>query len=708
MTMKSLTCRLVFAFAAMLVFTSPSARAQTITDARNTANASWFGYVTEQIVIYGSGFVGVTEVKFNGVAASFSIVADNQLYSNVPTGATTGLISLKKGASPAVFSSTVFQVVAPGPFVTSFSPVAGPGGTVVTIKGVRFNSVPGTNGVFFNGKKATATVITTSTQIQATVPPGVTTGPITVSSAIAPAGTNTTSTNFFGPPVITGFNPPAGRTGTNVIVSGTNLLSTTAFLFNGLASVFVVNNNNQLTATVPANATTGPLTLTGTGGGFPTASNFVVLPTITSFTPSFGIVGTSVTISGANFNVGSPVVTFGGIASASVTGISFGQLTANVPAGAVTGPITVTTTAGTATSSSLFHLPPVITSFTPTNSLPGSTTTLAGTNFTGATAVLFNGTPAVFSSVTGNSLVATVPAGFTTGPLTIITPGGSNTSSGRFYAVPVLGSFSPTHGLPGTNVLLTGNNFIGATAISFNGLAGTAPVILNNSNATITVPVGASTGPVSISAPAGIATSITDFVLDYTSDLVVTVTNTPNPVTVFNALSYVVAVKNRGPHPAPAVTLSNTLPVGLLLQTPAVVSQGTFITNGALIVASFGTLASNSMATLSFVLTPQTQGVTLTNLARAISGYTDPILTNNAVTNLIYVEPQALLTVALNVSNAVELSWPSSLSNYTLEFNPDLSLNTWSNVLIPPVSSGGSNVVTETNLVPFRYYRLKR
>ena len=696
------------ALSALFVFVSISARAQSITDAVNTAGASWFGYVTEQISIFGSSFIGVTEVKFNGVVTGFSITADNQLYANVPVGATTGLISLKKGAAAAVFSSTVFQVVAPGPFVTGFSPVGGPAGTVVTINGVRFNSVPGTNGVFFNGKKATATVITTSTQIQATVPPGVITGPITVGSAIAPQGTNTTSTNFFGPPVITSFNPASGRTGTNVVITGTNLLGTTSLLFNGLPAIITQTNNNQLTAVVPVNAITGPLTLTAPGGGFPTSSNFVVLPTITNFSPSFGVIGTSVTISGANFNVGTPVVRFNGVASASVTGVSFGQLTATVPAGAATGPITVTTTAGTATSAGLFYLPPVINSFTPTNSAPGTTVTLTGVNFTGATAVRFNGTTASFSGVTSNSLLATVPAGFTTGPLTVVTPGGSNTTTALFYAAPTISSFSPTHGLPGTNVLVAGNNFLGATVISFNGLAGTTLVVLNNSNATINVPLGASTGPVAVTAPAGIATSVTDFVLDYASDLAVTVTNTPNPVTVFNSLSYAVAVKNRGPHPAPAVTLSNTLPAGALLQSTPVVSQGTLTTNGSLVIASFGALASNDTATLSYIVTPQTSGVTLTNLARAFSGYTDPILTNNVVTNYTYVEPQALLSVALDASNAVQLSWSSALSNYALQFNPNLATNTWSNVATPPVTGGGSNVVTQTNLAPLMYFRLRR
>ena len=55
----------------------------------------------------------------------------------------------------------------------------------------------------------------------------------------------------------------------------------------------------------------------------------------------------------------------------------------------------------------------------------GTSVTLTGTNFTGATSVLFNGTPApgfVVNSPT--SITVTVPAGATTGPVTVTTPGG--------------------------------------------------------------------------------------------------------------------------------------------------------------------------------------------------------------------------------------------------------------------------------------------
>jgi hypothetical protein len=58
---------------------------------------------------------------------------------------------------------------------------------------------------------------------------------------------------------------------------------------------------------------------------------------------------------------------------------------------------------------------------------------LWGENLLGATGVSFNGTPATtISNISKEYVAVTVPAGATTGPVTITTPNGSATSSGSF------------------------------------------------------------------------------------------------------------------------------------------------------------------------------------------------------------------------------------------------------------------------------------
>ena len=122
--------------------------------------------------------------------------------------------------------------------------------------------------------------------------------------------------------------------------------------FNGTPSSFTVNLGTQITATVPAGATDGPIAVTTPGGTDASLLNFDVtpspVPTILAFRPLSGPVGTSVTITGTGFT-GATAVTFNGT-SASFT-VNLGtQITATVPAGATDGPIAVTTPGGPATS----------------------------------------------------------------------------------------------------------------------------------------------------------------------------------------------------------------------------------------------------------------------------------------------------------------------------------------------------------------------
>src|SRR2546425_434290 len=75
---------------------------------------------------------------------------------------------------------------------------------------------------------------------------------------------------------------------------------------------------------------------------------------------------------------------------------------------------------------------PTITSFTPSSGPVGTSVTIGGTSFTGATAVRFNGVSTSFTVISDTAIQATVPAGATTGPLSVTTPGGTATSPNNF------------------------------------------------------------------------------------------------------------------------------------------------------------------------------------------------------------------------------------------------------------------------------------
>src|SRR5258706_2112639 len=90
-----------------------------------------------------------------------------------------------------------------------------------------------------------------------------------------------------------------------------------------------------------------------------------------------------------------------------------------------------------------------------------------------ATAVMFNAASASFTVTSATAIQATVPAGATTGPLSVTTPGGTATSTRNFTLIPAptITSFTPTSGPLGTSVTISGTDFTGATAVTFNAVS---------------------------------------------------------------------------------------------------------------------------------------------------------------------------------------------------------------------------------------------
>jgi hypothetical protein len=87
---------------------------------------------------------------------------------------------------------------------------------------------------------------------------------------------------------------------------------------------------------------------------------------------------------------------------------------------------------GNTASNISIGLAPVLTTFAPASGTVGTSVTITGTNFTGATAVMFSGVSASYSVVSDTTIIASVPAQATTGPISVITPGGMATSNDSF------------------------------------------------------------------------------------------------------------------------------------------------------------------------------------------------------------------------------------------------------------------------------------
>src|SRR5438309_1584293 len=335
-------------------------------------------------------------------------------------------------------------------------------------------------------------------------------------------------------PLITNFTPTSGPVGASVNIGGTNFTGATAVTFNGIAASFTVTSDTAIQAPVPTGATTGPLSVTAPGGRATSVATFTVLsaPTITSFTPTSGQVGTGVTISGASFTAAT-AVRFNGIA-ANFSVISDAAIYTIVPTGATTGPLSVTTPQGTATSASSF----TVTASAPTlSSLSLSPTSVTGGSSSTGTVTLSGPAPsggAVVALSSSNTSVATVPASVTvpgnatsatftvsTSPVSTTT---SVTISGSYNGTTLSASLTVTPAPPTLSSLsLSPTSVTGGSSSTGTGtLSGPAPsggavVSLSSNNpgvasvpASVTVPGNATSATFTVSTtPVGSSTVVT-------------------------------------------------------------------------------------------------------------------------------------------------------------------------------------------------------
>jgi uncharacterized repeat protein (TIGR03803 family) len=149
--------------------------------------------------------------------------------------------------------------------------------------------------------------------------------------------------------------PISGKEGAKIGILGQGFSSSSLVTFGGTkATTIVLSGTTFIIATVPAGALTGAVTVTTGTTTLASSQTFKVLPTLASFSPASGPVGTSVSINGTGLTQATRV-SFNGIA-ASFTVNSDILITATVPTGATTGKIAITTKGGTTTSATSFTL----------------------------------------------------------------------------------------------------------------------------------------------------------------------------------------------------------------------------------------------------------------------------------------------------------------------------------------------------------------
>jgi RHS repeat-associated protein len=230
-------------------------------------------------------------------------------------------------------------------------------------------------------------------------------------------------------PVVYSVTPGSGGLGSQVTIAGSNFgtsQGSSSITFNGTAASSITSwTNSQIVAIVPTTATSGSVVVVVNSVASNADLTFTVInPVVSTVSPASAPVGGTVTVTGTGFGAlqNGSQIQFNGLAG-NVTSWSATSVTLTVPSGATSGSLLVAE-GGVNSNSVSFTVTEAlsVTALNPTIGPVGSSVTITGTGFSASpsnSTVTFNGIPTTTTGWSDTQITAIVPAGTTTGPVSV-------------------------------------------------------------------------------------------------------------------------------------------------------------------------------------------------------------------------------------------------------------------------------------------------
>lgn len=404
------------------------------------------------------------EITLSGISSSYERTIYARLYLKNDKGTAYG---------------DVISVQLPATTISGLSPNAGKIGDQIVINGNFSTLSKDEINVAFGGTSATILAVDPG-KITVKVPSGIniTSSSNNVDVKIFVAGLQTGgSYTFYITPTILDFSPKNGTINSTVIISAADIPSsfyynTLRVFFGNTQATISSSTKTSLTVLVPEALTEPNPVLSVEYNGVRTnlpGTFSVTSHTITSLSPSSGLPNSTFLINGTNM----PIASYYSVNSSVKIGtmniyptvVSINQLRATVPDLAA-GDYDVSITYGPYTVKAPEKLKVesiVATSFSPSSGGTGKEVTIQGKfNPNQSYQVLFGNLSAYSNSTTATTLKVYVPLTTTYGPVKVIVKSGgqSTEASGDFTILaPAITSFSPTSGVAGTIVTISGSGF---------------------------------------------------------------------------------------------------------------------------------------------------------------------------------------------------------------------------------------------------------
>ncbi|MBL7992292.1 MAG: hypothetical protein JNN25_12725, partial [Candidatus Kapabacteria bacterium] len=526
------------------------------------------------MLITGTNLTSVNAIAIGGIAVTGFTVLSSTTISVVVGAVATGPVQVGSPLGGAASDSSFTFV--PKPVIGGIFPNPAGVGAVITISGTNLG---GLNGLSIGGVNIPQGNITSNADGSFTtqIPLTATTSTIILSTPGGTA-ISTNALTFVAAPVLTSFSPAVSSTGAVITILGQNFTQGITVKFGDVfAQAVTVNNSGRLSVVVPAQipsltalvndkpgssvtsvvSTSVFLTLRTGGGTVTSATQFVYSPfpnggsgngvdplrlvVLSEARDKVVPVGAQVRVTGANLeliqeltlrtSIGSTKASYLISSSAAMTVLiprtgllrgtnaSLSQALVTVDA---LGAFNRTVVADLFTVVGV----PIITGVTPTDAAPGDEVLVIGENLDLITGAAIGSTNATFRLVNGQLFVRvpTVPVSGVllpaAGVLAFTSIGGVSTTGAIINAAlasgqPVVLSFSPANGGPGTTVQVSGVNFTRVTDALVGGVPVGSFVINSSTQLTITLAAqvtASSQGGITLLSPFGSTVSLQPFV----------------------------------------------------------------------------------------------------------------------------------------------------------------------------------------------------
>lgn len=304
--------------------------------------------------------------------------------------------------------------------------------------------------------------------------------------------------------------------------------------------------------------------------------------------------------------------------------------------------------------------------------LGGTSVSITGTDFTGATAVMFGATAATaFTVNSATSIVATAPAGSGTVDVRVTTGNGTSAVSAAdqftYVTAPTVTSISPIAGptAGGTTVVITGTGFSAASgtgAVKFGG-TNASYTINGNTQITATAPANAAgTYDITVTTPGG--TSATSSADQFTYVAAPTVSGV-SPIAGPTAGGTTVVITGTGfaaANPTGSVKFgaaNATYVINSNTQITATSPANTAGTYDITVTTFGGTSATSSRDQFTYVAAPSVTG--LSPASGPVSGSTTVVITGTGFTGATAVTFDAANATSFTVNSATQITATSPM-----------------------------------------------